>query len=42
MTERKFEALGGKVTAAQRPGGGALFSIRLPVPDAPSLPEETA
>jgi two-component system sensor histidine kinase KdpD len=35
------EAQGGRVQAANRAGGGASFTIRLPVPDAPSLPEET-
>jgi two-component system sensor histidine kinase KdpD len=35
------EAQGGRVEAANRAGGGAVFRIRLPVPDAPSLPEET-
>ena len=35
------EAQGGHVQAANRAGGGANFAIRLPVPDAPSLPEET-
>ncbi len=35
------EAQGGRVQAANRAGGGAIFTIRLPVPDAPSLPEET-
>lgn len=34
------EAQGGHVQAANRAGGGAVFTIRLPVPDAPSLPEE--
>ncbi|MEI2722784.1 MAG: ATP-binding protein [Verrucomicrobiota bacterium] len=34
-------AQGGRVQAANRAGGGANFAIRLPVPDAPSLPEET-
>lgn len=36
------EAQSGRVEAANRAGGGAVFTIRLPVPDAPSLPEETA
>ena len=35
------ESQGGRVQAANRAGGGAIFTIRLPVPDAPSLPEET-
>lgn len=35
------EAQGGRVQAANRAGGGAKFTIRLPVADAPSLPEET-
>lgn len=34
------EAQAGRVQAANRPGGGAAFSIRLPVPEAPNLPEE--
>ncbi|HTH48705.1 MAG TPA: sensor histidine kinase KdpD [Candidatus Limnocylindria bacterium] len=36
------EANGGTVEAANRPGGGAIFTIRLPVTDAPSLPAEPA
>ncbi len=36
------EAQGGRVEAANRPSGGAIFTIRLPLSDAPSLPEETA
>ncbi len=36
------EANGGQVEAANRPGGGAIFTIRLPVTDAPSLPVEPA
>ena len=35
-------AQGGRVQAANRTGGGAVFTIRLPVPEAPRLPEETA
>ena len=35
------EAQGGRVQAANRAGGGGIFTIRLPVPEAPSLPEET-
>ena len=35
------EAQGAQVQAANRAGRGAAFTIRLPVPDAPSLPEET-
>jgi two-component system sensor histidine kinase KdpD len=35
------EAQGGRVQAANRAGGGAIFAIRIPVPAAPSLPEET-
>jgi two-component system, OmpR family, sensor histidine kinase KdpD len=34
------EAQGGSVTAAQRPGGGALFTIRLPRSPMPPLPED--
>ncbi len=36
------EANGGRVEVANRPGGGAVFTIRLPVGDAPSLPAELA
>jgi len=35
------EAQGGKVTAANRAGGGAEFRIWLPIPEAPSIPAET-
>ena len=35
------EAQGGRVTAANRPEGGALFAIRMPVTEMPDLPEET-
>ena len=34
-------AQGGRVQATNRAGGGASFIIRLPVPDAPSLPQES-
>jgi len=34
------EAQGGRVLAGDRPGGGAIFSIRLPVSEAPQLAEE--
>ena len=34
------EAQGGRVLAANRSGGGAEFSIRLPVPEAPNFPSE--
>lgn len=34
------EAQGGHVKASNRAGGGAEFSIHLPVPDAPTLPPE--
>lgn len=34
------EAQGGSVEAGNRPGGGALFTIRLPVENAPTLPVE--
>jgi two-component system sensor histidine kinase KdpD len=34
------EAQGGSVTAANRPDGGALFTIRMPATDSPDLPEE--
>lgn len=35
------EAQGGGVTASNRPGGGAIFTIRLPVSAVPKLPDET-
>ncbi len=34
------EAQGGRVKAANRPGGGAVFTIWMPASDAPDLPEE--
>ncbi len=34
------EAQGGRVQAANRPDGGAIFTIRLPVKEKPILPEE--
>ncbi|MGA2787313.1 MAG: ATP-binding protein [Verrucomicrobiota bacterium] len=34
------EAQGGRVRAANRADGGAVFRIELPMPDAPDLPEE--
>jgi len=36
------EAQGGRVRAGNRPGGGALFSIQLPVGESPQLAEEPA
>lgn len=36
------EAQGGRVTATNRPGGGAAFSIELPAFETPLLPEENA
>lgn len=35
------EANGGRVDVANRPDGGAIFTIRLPLSDVPKLPEET-
>lgn len=35
-----IEAQGGHVRAANRPGGGALFTLYLPVPEAPNAPPE--
>lgn len=35
------EAQGGRVAASNRPGGGAMFTIRLPASATPNLPEET-
>jgi two-component system sensor histidine kinase KdpD len=34
------EAQGGSVTASNRPGGGAVFTVRLPLAKMPPLPEE--
>lgn len=34
------EAQGGTVTAANRPGGGALFTVRLPFSQMPPVPED--
>lgn len=34
------EAQGGRVRAANRPGGGAVFSIAIPITENPELPEE--
>jgi two-component system sensor histidine kinase KdpD len=36
------EAQGGRVAAANRTGGGAVFAVYLPIPKAPPLPEENA
>jgi two-component system sensor histidine kinase KdpD len=36
------EAQGGAVAAANRPGGGALFAVRLPLAKLPPVPEEKA
>ena len=35
------EAQGGRVKAANRPGGGAIFTICMPAVDVPDLPEES-
>jgi signal transduction histidine kinase len=37
-----IETQGGRVQAANRPDGGAVFTICLPAGDAPDLPEEPA
>jgi len=34
------EAQGGRVLASNRPGGGAIFSICMPITDSPAVPEE--
>ena len=34
------EAQGGTVTAANRPGGGAVFTMRLPLSKMPPVPED--
>jgi two-component system sensor histidine kinase KdpD len=34
------EAQGGSVEAANRPGGGAVFTVRLPLTKLPPMPEE--
>lgn len=36
------EAQGGSVAAANRPGGGAVFTVRLPLSRIPPVPEEVA
>jgi two-component system sensor histidine kinase KdpD len=36
------EAQGGRIQAANRPGGGAAFTIRIPITDSPTPPEEVA
>lgn len=36
------EAVGGSVAAANRPAGGAVFTVRLPLADAPKIPGEAA
>lgn len=35
------EAQGGRVSAENRPGGGAMFTVKLPLSKLPPLPEET-
>ena len=35
------EAQGGTVAAANQPGGGAVFTVRLPAAPLPPMPEET-
>jgi two-component system sensor histidine kinase KdpD len=36
-----IEAQAGRVKAANRPGGGAVFIIAMPAKDSPDLPEDT-
>jgi signal transduction histidine kinase len=36
------EAQGGKVSARNRPEGGAEFLIRLPIPEAPTVPPDVS
>jgi signal transduction histidine kinase len=36
------EAVGGTVSVANRPAGGAVFTVRLPLADAPKIPAEAA
>lgn len=36
------EAVGGTVSVANRPTGGAVFTVRLPLADAPKIPAEAA
>jgi two-component system sensor histidine kinase KdpD len=40
ITKGIIEAHGGTLTAENRPGGGAIFRIRLPMPKQPELPKE--
>jgi two-component system sensor histidine kinase KdpD len=35
------EAQGGRVSAENRPGGGAVFTLYLPITEQPVFPEET-
>ncbi|HAM73964.1 MAG TPA: two-component sensor histidine kinase [Verrucomicrobiales bacterium] len=37
-----IEAMGGGVSVENRPGGGALFTVRLPITPSPSIPGEAA
>jgi two-component system, OmpR family, sensor histidine kinase KdpD len=36
------EAQGGKVTADNRPGGGAAFTVRMPLSKTPPIPAEAS